>query len=74
MENHYILLRFSIVNKALASIKARDSKAKQKQACIAGMDFWNVAKGSLNGLKCFFLKKCQNFVLYFYFMSKIVLE
>ena len=43
-----------------------------------GMHYWNgfleCSEGFFKWLKIFFLKKCQNFVLYFYFMSKIVLE
>ena len=48
------------------------------QKSTTGMHYWNgfleCSEGFFKWLKIFFLKKCQNFVLYFYFMSKIVLE
>jgi len=39
------------------------------QTYTSYLDFFNVAKGSFNGLKCFFSKKRQTFVGHFYFMS-----
>ena len=44
------------------------------QACNRGIENWNVAKGSLKRLKIFFFRKSQNCILFFYFMSKSVLE